>query len=166
MFKKILISIVTSIIMFSPAQALQVYEDNVGQWKIHGHIDGENTACILSTYWPDSSQININVFPKGPAHQYTTMTIYRPSWNGSVGKEFQGKVLFYSNVGQNSMIGHFEIITPTKVIARSLTTDFSNWFIMARAMKIFPDTPDELTVGLRGTSAAMDSLAVCMSKIR
>lgn len=166
MIKKIISAIFASAIFFSPVQALQVYEDNVGQWKIHGHIDGENTACVLSTFWPDSSQVNINVFPRGSNEQYTTMTLYRPSWNGKVGASFRGYVRFYSNAGTNTMVGQFDVITPNKVITRTLSREFSDWFIASRVMTVFPETPDELSVGLRGTSAAMSSLAECMSRIR
>jgi len=165
MFKKIASIIFAMALLATPASALQVYEDNVGQWKIHGHIDGENTACVLSTFWPDGSQVNINVFPKSYG-QYTTMTVSRPSWSGQVGNVFKGAVLFHGGAGTNYMTGDFEIIASNKVITRSLSQDFSNWFIMSRVMTVFPNTPDELAVGLRGTSAAMSSLAVCMQKVR
>lgn len=166
MLKKVAFAIFAAAMMISTTHAVQVYEDNVGQWKVHGHEDGEDTACILSTYWPDGAQININVFPREDGKQYTTMTVSRPQWNANVGRTFQGMVLFRGEYGSNPMVGTFTMVTPNKVITRGLSREFSNWFIMSRTMTVFPNTPDELAVGLRGTLAAMSSLDACMAKLR
>lgn len=163
---KFMAAVFATFMLTTTTQALQVYEDDVGQWKIHGHLDGTNTACILSTYWPDGSKININVFPRNDGTQYTTMTVQRPSWNATVGNAYRGTVVFYSKFGNHQMNGEFDIIESNKIIARGLTNEFSDWFIRSNVMTLFPNTTDELSVGLRGTSAAMYSLHQCMSKIR
>jgi hypothetical protein len=169
MFKKIVAGTIALAFMASSALSAEVFRRNTGQWTITGHVGNNDASCVVSTYWGNGAQININVFPKRNGSQYTTMTIKNPNWypvNSHMNEPFVGEIAFRGkSIGTVRLTGEFQIYGSRKVILRNLTNTFSDYFIAAREMIIFPGTADEMRVGLKGTRAASYALTGCIDRV-
>lgn len=169
MLKKIAATAVALSIMASSALSAEVFRRNTGQWSIRGHVGNSDASCVVSTHWGNGAQININVFPQHSGGQYTTMTIKNPNWypvNSHMNEPFVGDIIFRGRgIGTVRLTGEFQIYGSRKVILRNLTGAFSDYFIAAREMIIFPGTADEMRVGLKGTRAASYALTECINKV-
>jgi len=169
MLKTLAASALAFTLMATSAFSAEVYRANSGQWTISGHRSGNEMSCVVSTYWGNGAQININIFPKYDGSQYTTMTITNPNWYPTdmhMNEPFVGDIIFVGRaIGTVRLSGEFQIYGSKKVILRNLTDAFSDYFIAAREMIIFPGTPDQMVVGLRGTRAASYALTDCVNAV-
>ena len=169
MLKKIAAGLVALGLMTSSALSAEVFRYNTGQWTIRGHVGNGDASCVLSTYWGNGAQINVNVFPRYDGSQYTTMTIKNPNWypaDAHMNEPFIGDIVFRGrNIGTVRLTGEFQIYGSRKVILRNLSGAFSDYFIAAREMIIFPGTPDQMVVGLRGTRDASYALTDCVNAV-
>lgn len=169
MLKKIATGLVALALMSSTAVSAEVYKRNTGQWTISGHVGNGDASCVLSTYWGNGAQINVNIFPRYDGSQYTTMTITNPNWrpvNAHMNEPFLADIIFVGRaIGTVRLTGEFQIYGSRKVILRNLSGAFSDYFIAAREMIIFPGTADEMVVGLRGTRNASYALTDCINKV-
>lgn len=169
MFKKIAAAVVALGLMATSAFSYTVYDYGVGYWSIKGYVGDNGSAnCVVSTSFTNGGLININVFPKDGG-QYTTMTVYNPSWAPTpkvLNESFNEALIFRGNrTGTVKLDGRFQIYGPKKVILRRLSGDFSYYFIQAREMVVFPGTSDEFTVSLVGTQAVSNALDECLSEV-
>lgn len=168
MFKKLLVGCMALALAATPALSAEVYRYNSGQWVISGHVENNEASCVVSTFWDNGAQININVFPKRDGTQYTTMTIYNPAWdpvNLPINESFTGDIIFKGSFGTVRLSGVWQIYGPQKVILRDLSSDFSNLFIAARKMVIFPNSREKMIVGLTGTRNGTYALAECINTV-
>jgi hypothetical protein len=168
MIKKIATAILTLSVLSSAAIGAEVYRSHSGQWTITGHRDSTDASCVLSTFWDNGARINVNIFPRYDGSQYTTMTIYNPHWSYldiPINEPFDGEIVFIGRFGSVRLTTEFQIYGPQKVILRNLSREFSDYFIESRSMIIFPNTSDEMTVGLRGTRDASYYLTDCINRV-
>lgn len=168
MIKKISTGLFAFGLMISTALAAEVYSRNSGQWTITGHRDSTDASCVLSTFWNNGARINVNIFPRYDGGQYTTMTVYNPRWTYldiPLNEPFDGDIIFIGRFGSVRLSAEFQIYGPQKVILRNLSRDFSDYFIESRQMIIFPNTADEMIVGLRGTRDASYFLTDCINRV-
>lgn len=168
MIKKLAAGVIVLGLMVSVAISAEVYSNGSGQWTIKGHTDGNETSCVLSTYWSNGARINVNVFPRYDGGQYTTMTVYNTSWSYvdlPINEPFDGEIIFIGRFGTVRLTAEFQIYGPQKVILRNLNREFSKYFIESRRMILFPGTSDEMSVGLRGTRDASYFLTECINRV-
>jgi len=152
------------------ASAAEVYRANTGQWTLYGHRSGDEISCVLSTFYSNGTQININVFPRYDGTQYTTMTVTNPDWDNislPAGSVIDAQIAFYGNrTGAHTLYAPFQVYGSRKVILRDLSDAFSDLFIWANSMVLFPTAPYELTVGLSGTRKASYLLTDCINTVK
>lgn len=169
MLKKIATGLVALAMMSTTAISAEVFRSNSGQWKITGHVGNGDPNCVVSTYWGNGAQININIFPRYDGSQYTTMTIKNPNWyptNMHMNEPFIGDIIFRGRaIGTVRLSGEFQIYGSRKVILRNLSGAFSDYFIAAREMILFPGTSEQMVVGLRGTRDASYILNDCINTV-
>lgn len=168
MFKKITAGILALGLLTTTAISAQVYRYDSGQWSINGYRDASEASCVVSTFWSNGAQININIFPSRDGSQYTTMTIYNPLWepiDTETNTPFDAEILFKGRFGVIRLTGEFQIYGPQKVIVRNLSKDFSDLFIAARKMIIFPGKAEEMVVGLTGTRNGAYALTECINTV-
>ena len=170
MIKKIAAGILALGLLTSPVSAAEVFRANSGQWTVHGHKSGNDMSCVLSTFYSNGAQINVNVFPRYDGTQYTTMTVTNPAWDNislPIGSTIDAQIAFYGNrTGAQTLYAPFQVYSRRKVILRGLSDAFSDLFIWANRMVLFPNAPYQLTVGLVGTKNASYLLTNCINTVK
>jgi len=161
----------------SVAYAETVYNAAQDQWVVNGYWDynaNKPGSCVMSTEWPDGTKINLNVFPKHDLSENITLTIYSPSYDVNdyytVHKKKNKLHKYWNKVSfdNNGRITTFEFNwqwylenNQNTIIIRDVSDKFLNLFIHSETATFFPDSVDELLVGLSGTQALEQALVEC-----
>jgi len=172
--KKIYVSMLALSLMIAPAFSKVVYEADAGQWTLKGYWNydiNEPGSCVISTFWHNGAQININVFPKTDLSTNVTLTIKHPAYSYTA--QGSNKIRKTKSIARFEKVsGGREIDVPfywqwypannnQTIIARNVPDAFIANFLKMDGVTFFPGHDDELKVGLSGTSTVGGLMEEC-----
>ena len=130
MIKDVIAGFVVGFLFITPAFAEKVYHQDYGSWTIQGYTDGVDRSCVISTYWSDGKQINVNIFPN---NGNVTVTINNPTWSIHSSYNYNSPIYFYYDNGSvTKTIVRLVYKNPHKLIMRNVHSNFVQNFLAAR----------------------------------
>lgn len=166
--KKLLISFLTMFMLVTPTLAAEniFYKNSSGQWDVFGHGGNKelNPACVMQTIWNDGSKLLV-IQDLADGELY--IHFMHKKWNvkGPYNTNYELVLDFYTgNRIFRSISATFKLLNDNSIHIRGIKHDmFLNPFMDAdRVAFIMPGDVPNITVGLRGTTNAVDYLKECM----
>ena len=141
------------------------YNYEAGQWLVEG-FKGELSFCAATTFWKNDSYVSFFV----TADDTASILVHNTEWNiGDPAGHYNGykaTLRFFGKYpGEQGTIDYTLKDTQTVVLENVNVEFLKDWVKFDTMVLLMPGDIGQMTIGLSGTSDAVDHLGECLNQL-